>query len=114
MPPEASRIHWPNWAHRIPFLGHRLFGEHNRRRLEHRWWEDHAGDRPLWLTEVGWQDTIPPRLASAYLWRELLLAEELGVELVCVYAYSHLLTPDGEPTMQADVLRRYSDKSYAT
>lgn len=112
LPPESSRSHWPAWAHKMPSLGLRLFGQSGRREGEHQLWMDLAGQMPLLVTEVGWRrQDVDDETNARYLRAELTFYQALGVELVCVYAYGGdewgVMNADLSPRPQADAIRMF-------
>lgn len=88
MPPGSSRIRWPGWAHRAPWLGARLFPASSMRSHEWNWWRAKAGGRKILVTEVGWNRAeVADQTVAAWLGTEMFDCERRAVERVAVYAY---------------------------
>jgi hypothetical protein len=106
--PTVSRINWPTWAHKLPWLGNR-FHKHEPRIIEHEYWKKLAMGKPVAVTEVGWG--ITDKRAAEWMELELQFQNSVWTETVCVYAHPHCFSPETRAiTPVGEVVKRWSNR----
>ena len=110
--PSLTRTHWPDIAHRCPWLGRAFWGA-QRRSEEVREWCRLAGLKTLAVTEVGWsRDRGTDAEVEAWMLEELLVHNSYDVPVVCVYAHHGpfgVLEDDRTLAPQGRAIRRFQE-----